>query len=658
MGAVPGLPPAQALAFHRGLLLLPILLLFLPYETLRGAFGHAPHFRKTVAGSTLASSLFSFGAPLPAPPPPPRSTLFNLPSGGGGDGPDVEYWGECQAALNCSACGVARDPSLPMRLPAAYAPLRSVVDKADFTRSAVMMAWAEAVASVPELATPRPHFTFLETSHDVELHALPWYATISHRDECMFDGTTKCDLHVLRAERPLSETERGDATATTGHPVLRRAPYDLQMYSQTLEHLYDPPLAVARMFNLAAPGGLVWASMPAWNILHMVPSHQQGLTPCGMFALFRGAGFEVVRLGWYGTVGYSAFVARPGSHWPTWKELGEPDPFSSIPPSERSGRANTVWLLARRPHQGNLPLPRPQPSEVELSTRPLLIERDMFYAASIKTKRTPHSSTLAGLLGRFPHWAGQDLAALVLAGEVEERLLPRLVALGFNFKDDAEVEASSLRYGTPPLLVYGRTARAIVGALLPENTARLWVPSGLAVEDSVPAVSGKAKAEPRALSRAAFLTDLFESTRDPLYVLRAALDAIVPGAPLLLACRPADVVSARHHATLGVCTELGFQQLLFRAGLLTRDFVASYGAWGRVDYTARALTWGAHLSVADYAAGDGKAPMLLREALSAGSLVPAEQLNALDTLLSALLDGEDSTYGWTAVVWALIENPA
>jgi hypothetical protein len=668
----------------RVVLLLLAASLLVPFDSIRGALGHlSPHLRSTAGGAAAGGGGGGGGGgATPAAATSAAASQPLLPAGGGGDGPDVEWFEECQAALSCAECGVARDPSRPpFKLPHAYDELRAVVDRADFTRAAVMSAWSEILGEVPELKSLRPHFTALETSFDVEHQGWADYVgprareRVPYKDECVYDGTGACDVHKFRVERPLTEAQRGDPAAATGDAFLKRAPYDFQMYSQTFEHLYDPPLALARMFDLAAPGGLVWASVPAWNIIHMNPSHQQGVTPCGLFSLFRGAGFEVLKLGWYGNEAYSDVLARAGSNWPSWPQLPFGDPFKGMPPTAPGGRVNTVWGLARRPAAGKppLPLPAPRPTAQQLAARPNLDTDDMIDAAEIKSTHAkgPSAAALRALLRRFPTWANGDVAALALAGTVQEAFLPKVAAAGAN-------DGGGGGGGGGGVLLFGRTANALAAALLPAAALRPWVPPGLQIRGSAPlpaaaaAGAGPPPPPPRR-ARAAFLSDLFESVRDPLDVLTRALAEVAPGSPLLITCRPADVVAAGR-PSLGVCTELGFTQLLFRAGLLAgghargggfSSFAAEYGAWGRVDYTNRALAKGQHTSLTDFAAtaasvkGKPGAEALLK-ALAAGAPAAAGGEEALlDELLAELAEdaGQQGKWGWAAVAWVLLVAP-
>ena len=370
--------------------------------------------------------------------------LDSLPAGGGGV--DAHYFSACSVAL---AGGVARNASraplaLPPRFSHSYS--RNNIANADYTRTAVWAAWAELLAEEPALShAPR---AFLSTAAKEGEEALfPW--TPASTDLCDYAlDAANCDMHTWRVDTPLNDVSRA-AGATTGHAQLAHAPYDLIILSQTFEHLFDPPLALARVRALLAPGGLVFISLPGWNIAHLVPSHQQGWSPCGAFAALSAAGFDVLRVGWFHSVPFSKALANPGAVWPGWKALGVADPFVTIPPGTDAGLVNTVWVLARAP--ASVPFP-PPPLEIDASTRPLIAWSDMLRAQTMRGDRTVHSGAwptaagLASVLARMPRWLDGDVAHLVLAAAIFERL-----AIDFG---GAGPEA-------PPLLVSGPGARLL-----------------------------------------------------------------------------------------------------------------------------------------------------------------------------------------------------
>jgi ubiquinone/menaquinone biosynthesis C-methylase UbiE len=64
-----------------------------------------------------------------------------------------------------------------------------------------------------------------------------------------------------------------------------------------LEHLERPWEAVAEMFRVLKPGGLVFAASPFLQAFHAYPSHYQNYTAIGHDRLFMHQGFEVLSSG-------------------------------------------------------------------------------------------------------------------------------------------------------------------------------------------------------------------------------------------------------------------------------------------------------------------------------------------------------------------------
>jgi SAM-dependent methyltransferase len=105
------------------------------------------------------------------------------------------------------------------------------------------------------------------------------------------------------------------------HPRFERSDYDFAILSQTLEHLYDPSLAVAELFDALAPGGYVWASVPTVSQLHSIPHHFiTGFTPIGAACLFAHAGYEVVEVGQWGNSDYVSQTFALGT-FPVYYDL-------------------------------------------------------------------------------------------------------------------------------------------------------------------------------------------------------------------------------------------------------------------------------------------------------------------------------------------------
>ncbi len=119
--------------------------------------------------------------------------------------------------------------------------------------------------------------------------------------------------------------------------------FDFFLFNQTLEHLYNPFLAVQQIFKTMKKGGFVFTSVPTLNIPHLMPFHFNGFTPLGLAMLFKSAGFEVIEVGQWGN--YEYIQKLFGSHmWPSFTEL------------QHNGRVKNeeknvcqCWILAKKP---------------------------------------------------------------------------------------------------------------------------------------------------------------------------------------------------------------------------------------------------------------------------------------------------------------------
>ncbi len=94
--------------------------------------------------------------------------------------------------------------------------------------------------------------------------------------------------------------------------------YDRVVFNQVLEHLPDPPAALAELHRVTTAGGLLFCSVPLFYAEHQAPHDYYRYTQYGLRHLFEGAGFEVRRLTWLegylGTASYQ--LAMMGRHLP------------------------------------------------------------------------------------------------------------------------------------------------------------------------------------------------------------------------------------------------------------------------------------------------------------------------------------------------------
>ncbi len=119
--------------------------------------------------------------------------------------------------------------------------------------------------------------------------------------------------------------------------------FDFFLFSQTLEHLYNPQGALESLYTTLKPGGYVFTSVPTLNIPHYMPYHFSGFTPFGLAMLFKSAGFEVLEIGQWGN---SEYITRLflTHEWPGYNTLQK---FNRVPNEERN--VCQCWILARRP---------------------------------------------------------------------------------------------------------------------------------------------------------------------------------------------------------------------------------------------------------------------------------------------------------------------
>jgi len=118
--------------------------------------------------------------------------------------------------------------------------------------------------------------------------------------------------------------------------------FNLILLGQTLEHLYDPILALSRLYQHLAPGGYLFTSAPVVNIPHTTPFHHYtGFTPVGLGCMCYTTGFDIIHIGQWGSLKYihSVFDTRG---WPDYLALGD-----GIQ-NDFNNPAN-AWILAQRP---------------------------------------------------------------------------------------------------------------------------------------------------------------------------------------------------------------------------------------------------------------------------------------------------------------------
>lgn len=115
--------------------------------------------------------------------------------------------------------------------------------------------------------------------NDLELE----YITFDDITVCDYEKDQKYDLHTMNLE------EKN---------------YDMIIFNQTIEHLYNPFVAMKNLYDHLKPGGYLYTTVPIINIPHIVPFHFWGVYPIGLCALSSSVGFNVLECGYWGNLNY------------------------------------------------------------------------------------------------------------------------------------------------------------------------------------------------------------------------------------------------------------------------------------------------------------------------------------------------------------------
>eukprot|EP00808_Paulinella_micropora_P021727 g19527.t1 len=119
--------------------------------------------------------------------------------------------------------------------------------------------------------------------------------------------------------------------------------FDFAIVSQTFEHLYDPWMAAAMLFDHLEPGGYFYSNHPANNIPHMSPIHFFHFSADCLPLILLAIGFEIVEVGWHGSVDQLRPLMTRGV-WTGWQELKKHAPIAASRDFQ-----DCVWVLARKP---------------------------------------------------------------------------------------------------------------------------------------------------------------------------------------------------------------------------------------------------------------------------------------------------------------------
>ena len=127
------------------------------------------------------------------------------------------------------------------------------------------------------------------------------------------------------------------------HEITCNEEFDFFLFNQTIEHLYNPFVAIKNIYNSLKPGGYVFTSVPTLNIPHMTPIHFNGYTPMGLAMLFKTTGFNILEIGQWGNYEYIQRLFK-NHNWPGYNDINV---NGTVTNEEQN--ACQCWILARKP---------------------------------------------------------------------------------------------------------------------------------------------------------------------------------------------------------------------------------------------------------------------------------------------------------------------
>lgn len=118
--------------------------------------------------------------------------------------------------------------------------------------------------------------------------------------------------------------------------------YDFVIFNQTLEHLYNPFLAVKNLYDHTKTNGFLYTTVPTINIPHMTPIHFWGITPIGLCLLMLSVGFEILECGYWGNKKYIEYIFNKND-WPGYEQIST----NFFLPHDPVSQAQT-WILVKK----------------------------------------------------------------------------------------------------------------------------------------------------------------------------------------------------------------------------------------------------------------------------------------------------------------------
>jgi SAM-dependent methyltransferase len=100
--------------------------------------------------------------------------------------------------------------------------------------------------------------------------------------------------------------------------------FDLVIFNQTIEHLYNPFLSLKNLYDYLKPGGHLYTTVPTVCIPHMFPFHFWGVTPIGLCMLCKSVNFDILECGFWGNKKYINYQFNNNT-WPDYNIVSNDD---------------------------------------------------------------------------------------------------------------------------------------------------------------------------------------------------------------------------------------------------------------------------------------------------------------------------------------------
>uniref|UniRef100_A0A6U6GYX8 Methyltransferase type 11 domain-containing protein n=1 Tax=Odontella aurita TaxID=265563 RepID=A0A6U6GYX8_9STRA len=171
------------------------------------------------------------------------------------------------------------------------------------------------------------------------------------------------ELEYLRPRNVTEYVHRKDGMPNDGdlhyipEEVNPSRDFDLVVFSQTMEHLYDPLLCLRNLFGFMRPGGYIFTSTCTTNQPHMTPFHFFHYTPMGLAVMLERAGFEVLEVGVWGNVEYDMGLFRDHK-WSDYRDLVRAGGGRGGAPPARGRRLSGAFVKANSVQSGSFVVAR------------------------------------------------------------------------------------------------------------------------------------------------------------------------------------------------------------------------------------------------------------------------------------------------------------